>query len=270
MKKTMKFLCMTALVLVGAVMTGCSNDDDSVVDNKKVVTLTTTIGFEDSPALTRALDGSGNKTFAEGDKLALIYKNSSDQTVRVESSPLTLSDINGRSAKFSFVLENQTSQNVAYIYPASMANNDGSVKTTELASQDGTLTTLSESLDCCVARDLSWDGSNLPGATLYNQFAILAITLMDNNGTPADKSDDSDIQTNITNLVITVDGITYTVKRPSAADAPIYVAINPASSVDVSVSATSSDKTYTTKELSGKTYAAGHFYNITWRMTPAN
>ena len=47
MKKTMRFLSVVALAFVGAVMTGCSNDDDSAIDksqqlentSKKVVTM---------------------------------------------------------------------------------------------------------------------------------------------------------------------------------------------------------------------------------------
>ena len=57
MKKTMRFLSLAALALVGAVLTGCSSSDDSIVDTPKqpaqtgnVVTVTTTVSpfFADS------------------------------------------------------------------------------------------------------------------------------------------------------------------------------------------------------------------------------
>ena len=84
--KTMKnFLSMAALALMGAMMTGCSSDDNfdnpQQPENKsKVVTLTTTVGL-DGGAITRALTADGTKTFAEGDQIAVIYTNTSDQTV---------------------------------------------------------------------------------------------------------------------------------------------------------------------------------------------
>lgn len=255
MKKTMKFLCMTALVLVGAVMTGCSNDDDSVVDNKKVVTLTTTIGFEDSLALTRALTAGGVKTFAAGEKLALKYHNGSSWVV-AESKALQSTDIadGNKLAKFTFTLTDPTNADVTYIYPASMANSDGSVKDDALETQDGTLTSIASNLDLATLTK-SWDGSNLPTGTLTNQLAILAITLKNADGS-------SEITNRIETLTI---NDTYTVNRTPAAG-PIYVAIRPTTTINV----TASDGTNNySKTLTGKDYAAGKGYNVTWRMNPA-
>ena len=81
------FLTMAALALVGAIMAGCSGSDD-IIDNPQpptqkdnIVTVTTTIslaagGGEEGGATTRALNpATGVKTFAEGDQIAVIYKN---------------------------------------------------------------------------------------------------------------------------------------------------------------------------------------------------
>ena len=70
MKKTMRFLSMAALAMVGLVMTGCSSEDDFAdiqqPENKSnVVTLTTTVGFDEGVA-NRALTADGVKTFAAG------------------------------------------------------------------------------------------------------------------------------------------------------------------------------------------------------------
>ena len=77
--KTMRFLSMAAVALMGVIMAGCSSSDDDILDTPqqpgntgKVVTLTTTIGFDDK-AGTRALAADGTKTFAAGDQIALIY-----------------------------------------------------------------------------------------------------------------------------------------------------------------------------------------------------
>jgi hypothetical protein len=265
MKKTMRFLYMTALAMVGAVMTGCSSDDDEVVDNNKVRVLTTTIGFEDSPALTRALTANGEKTFGETDRIAVIYENTSGITVKTvnESNPEISNG--GRFAKFTITALNpDASKRMHYIYPASMANEDGTVNTAKLASQDGTLETLAAELDCCVARDLQWDGSDkLPGATLQNLFAILAITL---------KEGAANITNSITSLTINDGRYIYSVSRSAVEGdpTPIYVAIQPTTSAKITVNASAGSTTYDTKELSGKTYSAGTGHNVTWTMTKEN
>ena len=76
MKKTMRFLSMAALALVGIMMTGCSSDDDFQQPETKgnVVTLTTTVSL-DGGATTRALTSGGVKTFAVGETMAILYKN---------------------------------------------------------------------------------------------------------------------------------------------------------------------------------------------------
>lgn len=61
------------------------------------------------------------KTFAEDDKIALVYKNTGGTTVKVESAALTLVDITneGRNAKSTFeVTAPDKEQDVTYIYPA--------------------------------------------------------------------------------------------------------------------------------------------------------
>ena len=106
MKKTFRFLSMAALALMGAVMTGCSSDDNfdnpQQPENKSnIVTLTAKVGF-DASAGTRALDASGHKTFATGDKMAVIYKNTSGKFKRVDG---TLSSGAGtQSATFDITL----------------------------------------------------------------------------------------------------------------------------------------------------------------------
>ena len=113
MKKTMRFLSVVALAFVGAVMTGCSNDDDSAIDksqqlentSKKVVTMTTSVAL-DAGATMRALTGEGVKTFAVGEQMAIVYSNGSGMVTAV-SHALKADDIKdaGTSASFTFDLE---------------------------------------------------------------------------------------------------------------------------------------------------------------------
>lgn len=209
---------------------------------------------------THALAADGTKTFAEGETMALVYKNTNNETVVVESEALTTGDIDegAQSATFTFTLEDpDKTKDVTYIYPAAMANTDGSVNYAALSEQDGTLATLSSTLDVATLT-AKWNGDNLPEATLDNQLAILALTLKD------DASND-DITSTITTLAINDGTNSYGVNRSPAAG-PIYVAIQPTDNADLTITATDGTTNYT-KSLTGKTYEASNGYPVTWRMT---
>jgi len=257
---------MAALALVGAMMTGCTNDDNIIdepqqpASKSNVVTLTTTVSLDGGAATTRALTAGGVKTFAAGETMALVYQNTSSATVKVVSTALTDGDITneGKSATFTFELTDPNrSENVTYIYPAAMANSDGSVNYDALSAQDGTLATLSSSLDLATY-SAAWNAGSLPAATLENQLAILALTLKNSTGS-------SDLTSTITGVTITDGTNTYAITR-SAAAGPIYVAIQPTSSAAISVIATDGTNLYG-KSLTGKTYAASNGYSVSWRMT---
>lgn len=258
--KTMKnFLSMAALALMGAMMTGCSSDDNAIVNNPQqpenksnLVTLTATVGFDDA-ASTRAVSNTGVKTFGAGDQMAVIYKNTSGGTVKAVG---TLTSGTGtKSGTFTFTLTNpDKTQNVTYIYPAAMAGSTG-VDYTKLNSQsNGTLTDLGSKYDLAT-KSGAWDGNNLPTLTLENQLAILAINLK--NGT--------DITSTITDMTISDGTNNYAVSGISSAST-IYVAIRPTSGASLSVIATAGTNYYG-KYLTSKTYAVNNGYNVTWNMT---
>jgi len=266
MKKTMRFLSMAALALVGAATVGCSSDDSIIdepqqqeVTKNNVVTLTTTVGFDDA-AGTRALTSTGVKTFAVGETMALCYWNTSGNWVKAESNALEAGDIadGSKSATFTFTLTNPTKSGaVVYIYPAAMAMEDGEVNNDALYNnQDGTLAKLASTFDYSFGNG-AWDGDNLPSLTLENQLAILAITLKDEAGA-------NDITSSITGLTLSDGTYSYSVTR-SAADGPIYVAIRPTEDATITVTATDGTKNYT-KTLTSKTYAASNGYSVSWKM----
>lgn len=264
--KTIKYLSIAALALMGIMMTGCSSEDNIINEPQQpastdnVVTLTTTISLDSSAATTRALTAGGVKTFAEGEQMALVYKNTSGSTVKAVSSALKDGDIasGAKSATFTFTLDSpDKTKTVTYIYPAAMAKDDGSINYGALATQDGTLATLESSLDLAT-NSAAWNGDNLPTVTLENKLAILALTLKDAGGS-------NDITSTITDLTITVGYNSYTVTRPAAAG-PIYVAIQPISSKDISVTATDKSKIFS-KSLTSKTYEKNNGYNVSWKMT---
>jgi len=259
MKTMKKFLSMAALALVGAVMTGCSNDDEIIetpqqpVNSQNVETLTTTVGF-DKVAETRALTSGGVKTFAAGDQLALVYKNKSGQTVKTLSTALPSGDY-GSSATFTFELvDADKTKDVTYIYPASMAKADGTVNYDALNSQNGTLATLSSTLDLATYTH-AWDGASLPTGTLVNPLVVCALTLKNSDGS-------STITSGLTQVTVSDGSNTYTVAPTSGTfgEAIIYVAIRPVTAA-LQYTATDGTKNYT-KTATSREYAAGNFYNL--------
>ena len=265
--KTMKyFLSMAALALMGAMMTGCSNDDN--FDNPQqpetknnVVTLTTTVGF-DAIAGTRALTADGKKTFAVDDQIAVIYTKNGGTVTKAVSEKLKSTDIasGSKSATFTVTLDDpDKNQEVTYIYPAAMAGETG-VDLTKLNTQEGTFDALQSKYDLCT-KSGAWNADNLPSLTLENQLAILAITLKDNAATPAE------ITSSITSLTIGDGTNTYTVSRSSAAG-PIYVAIRPVTSANIDITANDGSQCYN-KSLTGKNYAADNGYSVSWKMPEA-
>lgn len=259
--KTMKnFLSMAALALMGAMMTGCSNDDNfdnpQQPENKsKVVTLTTTVGL-DGGATTRALTADGVKTFAVDDQIAVIYTKNGGTVTKAVSEKLISTDIasGSKSATFTVTLDDpDKTKQVTYIYPAAMAGSTD-VDYTKLNSQDGTLASLQTKYDLCT-KSGAWDSDNLPSLALENKLAILAINLKNS----------TDITSTITGMTVGDGTNTYAVSR-SATSGPIYVAIRPTSSATIYVTATDGTNEYG-KVLASKTYEADNGYPVTWNMT---
>ena len=258
-------LSMAALALVGAMTVGCSSDDNIIdtpqqpVAKSNVVTMTTTVGL-DGGAATRALTSAGVKTFAEGDKIAVVYE-TSEGTAKVVSDPITTKNISdeGKSAKFTVTLTDaKASGTVKYIYPAAMAG-ETDVDYTKLASQDGTLDNLAAKLDLAVFNGTLTAEAALPAtASLENKLSILAVTLENADGS-------SEITSTIKGMTLRDGTYSYSVMR-SAAAGPIYVAIRPTSSANIDITATDGTKNYT-KTLTSKTYTASNGYPVSWKMT---
>ncbi len=269
-KKAMKKIThigMAALVAMGMLGTSCNKAESPEIETpetqkENIVTLTTTVGFAADD--TKALTPAGVKTFAEGETMAIYYwKNKGNDHVKAVSAPLTAGDITngGKNATFTFTLDNPyKDMSVVYTYPAAMANADFTPNYDALYNnQDGTLATLASNFDFCT-RSGAWSGGNLPTLTLENQLAILAITLKNEAGT-------SEITSSITGMTVSDGTNTYTVSR-SATAGPIYVAIRPTASASIYITATNGTTSYA-KTLTGKTYAAGNGYSVSWRMNKA-
>ena len=274
MNKTIKFLSIAALALMGTIMTGCSNNDElqQPESGKRTVTLTTTVNL-DGGAGTRALDvTTGVKTFAVDDQISFVYKNTSDETKLAVSEKLTQSDISadGKTATIYVALEDPaTNSQLRMIYPATMANipmstsatiNDdaGTINLEALQSgQSGYEGELSD-YDLAVFNG-TLTGYALPASvTLANKLAICAFTIKNADGT-------QDITTTITNLTISDGTYTYSIGRSNLIS-PIYVAMMPVDDANIEMTATANDGQHYAKSLTNITYAANNIYPLAMRM----
>lgn len=279
MKLNKIFLPMAALALAGAMTAGCSSDD-LATDTPLLpdaaggtVTMKTTITL-DERASTRALDTDGKKTFAAGDQIAVIYQNTSGETIKAVSDALTATDIdatNTQNATFSVSLTNpKANGKVRYIYPAAMAVNTiatdaaiddaATIDFTNLATQDGKLASLASNYDLGVFDGLLTSEATLPNtATLANSLTIGAFTIKNSGG--------KDMTSTITKLIIDVGTNTYTVKRTAAAG-PIYVAMKPISNKTIKLTVNTNLNKYI-KSFAGKTFKSQNFYPVTATMGAA-
>ena len=265
---------MTALVATGAILSGCSKkeveepeirNNPDITDN--IVTVTTTINLDENDATKAlAIDYDAKtltKTFAVGDKIAIIYHNKSGNLDKAESVALTESDLysGGKSAKITVTLTNPKAyESVKCIYPASMAGTDD-VDYSKLKIQTGTLAGIAASLDLATFEG-SLDGwYRLPSSVkLENEFAIIAYTLKDETGA-------NDITGTITGMTINDGTNGYTISGRDS-DGRIYAAIRPTSHAGIKYFATNGTKNYN-KSVTDKTYEAGQFYQLGLRMAEA-
>ncbi len=281
MKKTFRFLSMATILVVSAIMTGCSSDDN--IDNPQqpankdnVVTLTATVSL-DGAAGTRAINPtSGVKTFESTNKIAVFYEDGDEKIQKAESGALTLS-ADKKKATFTVTLSNPKSGgDFRYVYPSTMAKDldatppaypayvDASLEDLTidysgiLGSQDGTLETIGTKYDLAV-----YDGSlvvtELPeGAPMGNPLAICKFSLTD--GT-------SPITSSVNKLTVSDGTNTYAV-TPSSSLTAIYVAMKPVADKKIAFTARTTDsKTYFKTTGAERTLNDGYLYtNITVGM----
>ena len=196
--------------------------------------------------------------FVAGKQVAVIYKNTSGQTAKVVSDALTASDISneGKSATINVTIDDaDKTKHVTYIYPATMANDDGTLNTGALDAQNGTLD--EDIINCCTTTG-AWDGNSLPSLELTSPFAIFKFTT---------KNSDGSATINVTSLTVTIGAQDYVI-TPASATSTLYVALPAVSDQAVRFSAKGSDgKTYTCSKAS-VTFAAGKYYLSMLKMAP--
>ena len=254
-------------------MIGCAEEDNFIdgqpTNVKNVVTLTTTINLQGGEATTRALDADGHKTFAEGDPIAVFYKNTSDQTIKVAAGVSNIS-AGGKTATISVTLTDPAENSqLRFVYPFTMAkdqNVDGDIDDANTidydylkTGQNGLLGDLGHYFDLAVF-DGAMSGNVLPASiTLENKLTICAFTIKNSDGS-------QDLTSSITNLTVSDGTDTYIIGR-SPNVGPIYVAMKPVANANIVLTATHDNGQHYTKSLTKKTYAVNNLYPLGMRMT---
>jgi hypothetical protein len=259
MKKAMKFFSMAALCIAMVAMVGCSKDEEQPAGSGKVVVSTTTIGLGSSEA-SKHLDESGTKTFAAGEEIAVIYENTSSTMVKTTVT-LTAGDISngGKEATVSVAMTDPEADGaVKFIYPASMANDDGTVNYDALYNnQDGTMATLSSNFDYAEYSG-TLSGEILPADNLMltNQLAVLKFTVQNT-------ANSQDITSSVTMLTVKHGSDIYSV-TPATSQSTFWVAVKPidANDGDIAIYAVVGKDLYKKTVSSYGDLAAGTFNRI--------
>lgn len=259
MKKAMKFFSMAALCIATVAMVGCSKDEEQPAGSGKVVVSTTTIGLGSSEA-SKHLDESGTKTFAAGEEIAVVYENTSSTMVKA-SVTLAAGDISngGKTATVSVAMTDPKADGaVKFIYPASMANDDGTVNYDALYNnQDGTMATLSSNFDYAEYSG-TLSGVDLPAnPVLTNQLAVLRFTVLNT-------ANSQDMTGSITKLTVKHGSDVYFV-TPTTTQSTFWVAVKPIATNDgdIAIYAAVGKDLYKKTVSSYGALSAGTFNRIT-------
>ena len=263
MTQTNPFLSIAALVLAGALASGCAGSKVEIQDPEaasgKTVTFTTSVGLG-NPASRGTLDlATGRKTFSAGDRIAVVYSDTGGSTVRTESDPLAEADIkdNGKTATITYTLTDPAANSpLRFVYPADMAKDDGSLNYDALSRQDGVQSALA-GFDLAVYDGSLDEGTPSGPVVLQNQLTICTFTIQDEGG--------ADLTRTLLSLTVSDGTNAYEVQ---AADqkagfgfSPICVAVQPAEMVDFSFTAFDGTDHYF-KLANNKSLAAGDIYPV--------
>ena len=254
----MRLFGLAVLFVATTALTGCEKDD--VQPEENTVLLTTTVSFEGNEA-TKALTRDGVKTFADGEQMAVVYENTSNELVKTTVT-LESENISSDSKSVSFTVaasDPKPNGTFRLIYPAAMAGTDD-VDYSNLANQDGSLTTLAANYDLGYYSSTLDAEGNLPASCqLDNPLVIASFTLKESGTT---------INSGVTMLFIGDGTNSYYITRAAAADS-IWVAMKPmAASTVVSFHAIANGDRYEKEAFAlPAALVAGHITPIRLSMT---
>ena len=248
-----------AALLLALVACNKIETEKQVAENTEGIPFSATVSLGNNAA-TKALAENGSTitaTWAEGEKVALIYNGVSDE--------MTVSSVSGGSATISGTITGTPADGdaVTIIYPSSAADGTtGNIKADLLYAQNGLLTgegSIAEKYDARKGTGtLKVDGTATLGGSvsLTNQFAIFKFTVRGADGTTVISAKP---------LTVTIGTQDYVITPATATD-ELYAALPAVSGEKVSFDATDgSDRTYTCANLN-VSFDAGKYYQSTLKM----
>ena len=276
--KTIKTLCV--LLLTGAFITGCSNDDNTENTPKAIRTYTLSVNATkgDDVANTRALTLEGNTlnaTWAIGEHVYVRGTLGSSEKFWFKGSIQPESA--GKSTRLNGEITVPDGWTYTTIQEAMEKGVIGNPLTLDLrfprqeldySGQIGTLADIAAKYDYAMATDVQFsvNGNHIKGVTdvtFENQQAIVKFTLLDNaDGTTLLSPTELTIQYDEESVSLTsIPADTYTTNGPGV----LFVAIPGFESEDITLTASVGGNTYTYSK-SGVTFVNGKYYDITVKM----
>ena len=249
----MRFLSIASLVWAGAMILGCTREQQPEDPSGNVVIRTATISLDGSEP-TRVLTEGGVKTLAADEQIAVVYETIAGYSkVDITLAAEDIAD-GGKSAKITVPLTDpKTNGFVKYIYPAAMALGNGDGNFDKLYNeQDGTLSKIASTFD--YARfDGNFDDTELPKGTLRNQLALCKFTIRD--------GESKDITSDLTKLTVKNGTDVYSINTSSLST--IWVALKPITSGDIDIYAAKGKDLYRKTVTGDPTLAANTLTPIT-------
>ena len=182
-----KHLC--ALLLTALTFVACSGDNnelptppdsDSAAADSVHFTAIFGVKNQGTRALTDPGDGTLNASWQVGEQIAIVYEDYTD--VKCIATVTAVDGAGNATVTATLPGSIENNQEVTFIYPASAADGSG-LRSNLLATQDGTLATLSSQFDVATAEgNIVRDGdTGQPNGTvtLQNQFAICKFQFKD-------------------------------------------------------------------------------------------
>lgn len=250
----MRYLSIASLVWAGAMILGCTREQQPEDPSGNVVIRTATISLDGSEP-TRALTEGGVKTLAEDEQIAVVYEKDNGSYAKVVAT-LASGDIaeGGKSATITVPLTDpKTDGVVKYIYPADMALDNGDANMDALyGGQDGTFSTLAGTFDYALFEG-TLTGTELPAGTMRNQLALCKFTIRD--------GDSNDITSSVTKLTIKNGTDVYSINTSSLST--IWVALKPITSGNIDIYAAKGKDLYRKTVTGDPTLAANTLTPIT-------
>lgn len=243
-------LYLSVLFAAGAILSSCAKEDNHNTSLPEMK-FYATIGAKD-PTF-KSLDADGKTAWVVGEKIAVYYRQTGDTWATAEAN---VDAVNDGQASISATLSGAIGgTTVKFVYPFSLHNEAGDIKTANLLSQHGTIDDISANFDAATG-----SGTLVSNGTTFGAESNIHLVNRIFVGKFTPKFNEGAIDC-VTKLTITAGDKTYSV-TPSAGTFGtdgIYVAMLPVNDQAVSLAAQTATQNYSFAGVKA-TFGAGKLY----------